>query len=146
MSIQILPQSHVDHGLTEEQLHWVLGEVADRTAFFIATLTLPEHLGTVECNLVGPAVGQPPVVEDEVTYVIRGSRKCASRVLRRLTAKPLTRMVTVIAGASEGHEGLVLYTAYGGPCAPREPGDTSIPNWEAVQESREFWSQHALLV
>ncbi len=54
-----------------------------------------------------------------------------------------TRTLTVIAGPSDG-KACVLYTSYGGPCAPREPGDPGIPNWEGVQEARAFWAEHAL--
>lgn len=143
--VKVIPQSHVDHGLSPEQLRWLLDQCEDRDAFFIQTFTLPDHLGTVECGLVGPALGLSPVTEDEVAYVIRGNRKCASRVLREPTAKPQTRMVTVIAGPTQGHDGLVLYTAYGGPSAPREPGDTTIPTWDGVVESRAFWAEHALI-
>ena len=38
----------------------------------------------------------------------------------------------------------ILYTSYGGPKAPREPGDLTIESWEAIVEAREFWAQHAL--
>lgn len=144
-TVKVIPQSHVDHGLTAEQLQWLLDQTEGRSSFFIETFTLPEHLGTVECGLVGPAVGLPAVPEKDVKYIIRGDRKCASRVLRDPVEKPRTRMVTVIAGPTQGHDGLVLYTAYGGPSAPREPGDTAIPNWEGVVESRAFWAEHALI-
>jgi len=144
--VKVIPESHVDHGLTAEQLEWVLGQVADRNSFFIETLMLPPELGTVESALVGPSVGEPPVDESEVKYIIRGNRKCASRVFKDSRDKPRVRMVTVFAGPTGGHEGLVLYTAYGGAASPREPGDTTIPNWEGVAEARDFWSQHALIV
>jgi hypothetical protein len=144
-AVKVIPQSHVDHGLTAEQLQWLLDQTEGRSSFFIETFTLPAHLGTVECGLVGPALGLPAVPEEDVKYIIRGNRKCASRVLRESVEKPRTRMVTVIAGPTQGHDGLVLYTAYGGPSAPREPGDTTIPNWEGVVESRAFWAEHALI-
>ena len=35
----------------------------------------------------------------------------------------------------------VLYTMYGGPVAPQEPGD---PNCKNLGDSEAFWSQHAL--
>lgn len=35
----------------------------------------------------------------------------------------------------------VLYTAFGGPLAPQEPGD---PGCKDVEASRRFWSEHAL--
>jgi len=37
----------------------------------------------------------------------------------------------------------VLYTAYGGPVAPREPFDRSLDE-EAKAESEKFWAEHAL--
>jgi hypothetical protein len=144
-TVKVIRQSHVDHGLSPEQLAWLLDQVADRTSFFIETLTLPAHLGTVECGLVGPATGLPAVGDEDVVYVVRGNRKWTSRMLREPRAKPRTREVSVIAGPAEGHEGLVLYTAYGGPVAPREPGDTTIPDWDGVRQSREFWAEHALV-
>ena len=145
-AVRVISESHVDHGLSPEQLAWLLDQVADRSSFFIETLTLPPSLGTVECSLVGPATGGPPVDEGEVKYVVRGNRKSTSRVfLDPQPRKPQTRMVTIIAGPTKGHDGLVLYTAYGGPQAPREPGDPAIPNWAGIVEAREFWAQHALI-
>lgn len=142
--IKVIEKSHVDHGLSADQLEWVLAQFADRTAFTLATVELPPHLGTVPCNLIGPATGCPPVPESAVFYALRGKRTCASRLIQ--SHIPVDdRRVTVIAGFAEGHDGLVLFTAYGGPCAPREPGDTSIPTWEGVLEARAFWAEHALI-
>lgn len=86
-------------------------------------------------------------------------------VKRLCIEAPKSRLVTVIAGPhtacpaggactgatcadydSHVEHACVLYTAYGGPQAPREPGDPSIKSWEELVASREFWSQHALLV
>jgi hypothetical protein len=98
-AVKVIPESHVDHGLSPEQLAWLLEQVAHQTAFFIETFTLPPALGTVECSLVGPATGGPPVDEGEVKYVVRGNRKSTSRVfLDPQPRKPQTRMVTIIAG------------------------------------------------
>ena len=99
------------------------------------------RLTDLECGLHGPIAGDAPVPEDEVRYKIRGNRKNTSRVVSR--PKRPTRQVTVIAGPS-GDEPCVLYTAFGGPMAPREPGDVTIPNWDGVVESRKFWAEHAL--
>lgn len=78
------------------------------------------------CGLVGPATGEPAVPEIAVRYVVRGDRKCASRVL---TGQPVqVHTVTVIAGPAGKEDGLpeahpcVLYTAYGGPQAPPRAG------------------------
>lgn len=37
----------------------------------------------------------------------------------------------------------ILYTAFGGPLAPREPGDPDLPAEERA-ESEAFWAEHAL--
>ena len=50
--------------------------------------------------------------------------------------------MTVVAGP-DGEIPCRLYTCYGGPCAPREPGDTSLSDEERA-ESLAFWLQHAL--
>jgi hypothetical protein len=40
---------------------------------------------------------------------------------------------------------MILYTAFGGPAAPREPGDPSLDGNEAgLAESKAFWAEHAL--
>lgn len=141
MSLTLAAASHLDHNLTPEHVAWLLAQFADKDAFFIATVELPENLAPLECGLYGPTVGDEPVAEADVTYAIRGARKCASR----MTARPVrpTRLVTVIAGPHEDKP-CVLYTAYGGPAAPREPGDLTIPSWEEIQKARAFWAEHAL--
>ncbi len=153
--------SHVDHGLTEAQLHYLLDRFADRDGFFIETITLPRELGTVPCGLYGPVMGDPAIVDNEVTYAARGSRAWTSRLIDLPSRQQ--HEVTVIAGPHEAPcekcEGkgerlslsltvqfsthgeqiycpceachatgkvahaCVLYTAFGGPVAPREPGD-----------------------
>jgi len=112
--------SHVDHGLTEAQLHYLLDRFAGRTSFFLETIELPEELGTVPCGLWGPVMGDPPVEESAVKRERRGSRAWTSRLVARDT-RP-TRQVTVIAGPHDGQP-CVLYTAFGGPATPQEPGD-----------------------
>ena len=88
--------SHLDHGLSSAHLEWILEKFKDREAFFLETVVIPMALSPLECGLYGPLMGDEPVMEDEVTYIIRGARKCASRVV----ARPMrtTRLVTVIAG------------------------------------------------
>lgn len=141
MSLETHADSHLDHNLTPEHVTWLLARFADREAFFIETVTLPDTLGEVECGLYGPLCGDEPVAEDQVTYTIRGARKCASRVVEKPARK--TRVLTVIAGSHDG-KACVLFTAYGGPSAPREPGDPGLASWEQIQEARSFWQEHAL--
>lgn len=158
--------SHFDHGLDKDQIAFLMERFADRDAFFIETVELPEQLGTVPCGLHGPLVGGAPVEESEVTYAKRGTRAWNSRLVDR----PLqsVRTVTVIAGPHEetctrcdGTGGIgewkaripcscdhgkikhtcIVYTMYGGPLAPQEPDD---PGCKDVPASRTFWSVHAL--
>lgn len=139
--LKICSVSHLDHGLTPEHVTWLLERFKDRSGFFIQTVELPAELGDLDCALYGPAVDDEPIAESDVRYVVRGKRPCASRIVNRPTRK--TRKVTVIAGPSDEGE-CTLYTAYGGPMAPREPGDPTIPDFEAIKFSRDFWAAHAL--
>lgn len=133
---------HLDHGLTEAQLEFVLDMVAERNQFFIQTYALPEHLGDVPLALYGPIAGDPPVPESEVFYRNRGGglRGWPSRLVNR----PLrsTNLITIIAGPGE-HTKMQLYTAFGGPLAPKEPGDPSLTDDES-EETHAFWKEHAL--
>jgi hypothetical protein len=134
----VTKDSHLDHALTVAQLHFLLVHFEARDAFFIETIQLPLDLGTVPSALYGPAAGDAPVDERDVTYEVRGDRPWTSRMV----ARPLrqTRTLTVIAGPHEGHP-CVLYTVYGGPQAPQEPGD---PNCRDVEAAKRFWSEHGL--
>ena len=162
--------SHVDHSLTAAQLHYLLEHFAGRATFFLETITLPEDLGTVPCGLYGPCMGDPPIVEADVSYARRGDRAWLSRLVDRPSRQ--TRRVTVIAGPHEEtcprcHAGdlvagvdleerrpcdtcdggkikhaCVLYTAFGGPAAPQEPGD---PRCTDLAASTAFWHTHALM-
>jgi hypothetical protein len=140
-TVIIHPDSHTEH-ITPEVLAFVMGRFGARTEpFFLETVELPSGL-SAECALYGPAMGDPPVAEEEVTYVKRPhrpthpSRICIGRPARQ------TRILTVIGGAYQGHE-CVLYTAHGGPPAPREPGDPSLDD-RGLAESEVFWKDHAL--
>jgi hypothetical protein len=133
--------SHLDHGLTQDQIAHIFERFADRAAFFIETIELPAALGRVTCDLMGPIVGDAPIPESEVLYFKRGAREWNSRMIE--VAYPRTsRLVTVIAGPHDG-EPCVLFTAYGGPLAPQEPDD---PACKDVAASRAFWAEHALAV
>lgn len=143
--------SHIDHDLSLGMLEYLKERFAGRDAFFIEEIELPEHLGTVSCGLYGPAMGDDPISETEVVYKVRGNRRCASRIAAPHmvnAGKRQTRKLVVIGGPYAGQYGIekcVMYTAYGGPQAPREPGDPTIPTWEGVQEARKFWAEHCLV-
>lgn len=126
------PESHFDHGLTAAQVDHILTRFADRSAFFVETFDLPEDLGTVPCGLFGPLVGDAPVAEGDVTRAPRGTRPYASRLVDRTPRA--TRTVTVIAGPHDGHA-CIVYTAFGGPVTPQEPGDIRR-QLEALEKTR----------
>jgi hypothetical protein len=138
--MKIISSSHLDHGLHESVVAHIAERFAARDSFFIETFELPAELPSARSGLHGPLVGDAPISECDVWYELRGARSGPSR----LCARPLrvTRLVTVVAGPHED-EPCVLYTAYGGPQAPREPWDRSLTPDQAV-ESEEFWSTHAL--
>jgi hypothetical protein len=46
-------------------------------------------------------------------------------------------------GSGKIKHACILYTAFGGPLTPKEPGDATLSG-EERQESFKFWSQHAL--
>jgi hypothetical protein len=141
--------SHLDHALTPAVVAYITARFAGRDAFFIETITLPythngEALPEVPCGLHGPLMGDAPIPESECTYQVRGERPGPSR----MTARPVrtVRTLTVIAGPHEG-EPCVLYTAFGGPSAPREPFDAALQGpdaSEAKAASVAFWGEHAL--
>jgi hypothetical protein len=141
--VTIHPNSHMDHGLTESHVKWLLERFADKTGFFIETVELPDALPSLLSGIHGPAAGDAPVPEDEVHYSRRGDRAGASRLCHR--APRATRLMTVIAGP-RGAEPCSLYTAFGGGLAPREPWDASLRTDAEKSESAAFWSVHALSV
>lgn len=156
--------SHLDHNLTEAQVNFILERFADRAGFFIETVELPADLGTVPCGLFGPVMGDMPVVEGagDVYYRKRGVRAYESRLVDR-DPRP-TNKLTVIAGPHDGHD-CVLFTAFGGPVSPKEPGDIKaqieqvrhdptldeLPKAQKLAaleqnliDSMAFWREHAL--
>lgn len=138
--MQITSDSHVDHDLSPDHLDWLLQRFQDRDGFFIETVELPAHLSPVACGLHGPEMGDAPVPDAEVRMVVRGNRKGPSRLCSR--PPRMTRQLTVIAGP---HDGLpcVMYTAFGGPVAPKEPWDPSLDD-AGRAASEAFWAQHCL--
>lgn len=139
----ITQESHLDHaGLTFGHLKFIFTKFEKKEGFFIESFEFPEELGSLPCGLYGPLVGDAPVPEDAVTYGRRGERQCDTRFVD----KPLrpTRTATIIAGPDDKGHGCVLYTVYGGPPAPREPGDISIKSEGERKEAEAFWAEHAL--
>lgn len=143
-TMKIHAKSHLDHHLTDAQVVHIEQRFADRTEpFFIETFELPPELGVVPCGLFGPVMGDLPVSDAEATRAKRGERAWQSRLVDRPARH--TRVVTVIAGAhdevttdgSKVHHPCILYTAFGGPQAPQEPGDIRRQLEAAELERRE---------
>ena len=139
--LTLSPASHLDHGLSPAHVKFLLERYADKDAFFLETLELPAELASLTCGLYGPLMGDAPVPEERVVYARRGIRAYNSRVTTGVMRG--TRLVTVIAGPHEGKP-CVLYTAYGGPLAPREPTDPELPVAQ-LPEAKAFWAEHALV-
>lgn len=138
--MKITKDSHVDHALTEAHLAFILERFGARDdGFFIETIELPANLPPLPCGLHGPLMGDAQIGDEECTLEVRANRVGLSRVCTR--APRWVRKLTVIVGPHEGET--ILYTAFGGPAAPREPFDPSLQG-DALTESRLFWSQHAL--
>jgi len=139
MGLVILNETtHLDHGLSQEILDWLVNQYSERNCFFIETISLPKELGTLPCGLHGPIMGDAPVPEDEVHYADRNGRGWTSRLVDRPSRDVST--LTVIGGPHAGHL-CILYTAYGGPEAPQESGD---PDCRDPKASKAFWDLHAL--
>lgn len=169
--MQITKDSHVDHHLTDKQMAFIADKFAGKDAFFIETFDLPKELGTVPCALIGPVTGFAPLTENDTYLAKRDGREHDSRLTKKYSAFE-TLTVTVIAGPHEGKP-CILYTAFGGPQAPKEPGEIMKKLTEATKnyglevntltnearlaaeaaitklqdehtESVRFWSRHAL--
>lgn len=140
----IHPDSHLDHGLTSAHIAHIAERFAACDSFFVETFTLPDTVPDVPCGLYGPVMGDDPIRDGEALMVQRKGRYGLSRMVP-YPMRP-TRRVTVIAGPHDGHP-CVLFTAYGGPLAPREPSDiVQEQDPHAAAESGAFWAQHALAI
>lgn len=140
--MRITSSSHLDHALTPAHVAWLLERFGAREGFFLETVALPDALGPLPCGLHGPTMGDDPIRDGEAELVVRGARAWPSRVVSR-PPRP-SRLLSVIAGPDD--DGVTaLYTAFGGPVAPRETRDPSlVGDVAAVAESMAFWATHAL--
>jgi hypothetical protein len=141
MDITIL---HADHGVTG--IHrGIIKDVFIKAGdgFLLKTVNLDDYDGYANLPLMsgihGPIAGDPPVPADEIVWAKRGERPNLSRLCNR--APRPTLLMTVI-GTREG-EKVTVFTVYGGPCAPREITDPTLPA-EAAEEAAQFWANHAL--
>jgi hypothetical protein len=51
------PASHLDHGLSNVQIRYLLDRFANHRAFFLETFELPSDLGTLSCVLCSVRAG-----------------------------------------------------------------------------------------
>jgi hypothetical protein len=139
----ITKDSHLDHGLTSEHLKLIFEQFGDRNEFFIETITIPAPLPLIPCLLFGPIMGDEKIDDLRVEWEKRGDRPYPSRIL--FGARPrLQSRLTVVCGPHQEHK-CILYTAFGGPLAPKEVGDPTIATSpKDISASANFWAEHAL--
>jgi hypothetical protein len=131
---------HHDHGIDEAHQRVITNlfqEAGD--GFLLRTVELPADCADLMSGMHGPIAGDDPVPSSEVHWGKRGERPGLSRLCGR--SPRATRLMTVI-GTREG-DAVTVFTAYGGPAAPREITDASLPP-EAAEEAAQFWATHAL--
>ena len=136
---------HADHGISEAQMDYIARTTMtimdldpNLSGFFIRQVAIPPELGEVPCGLYGPAMGDDPVGDDEVTYESRGDRPWKDRLIN----KPMRPVQYVQVIGIEDHGKYTVFTVYGGPLAPQNPSD---PSNEDVESSKQFWAEHALV-
>jgi hypothetical protein len=158
-------ESHFDHGLNDAQRKYFLELFAARDSFFIETVTMPSHLGYVPCGLFGPLMGDTPIPEAEVGYDVRGTRAWQSRLVERtprqvrqvtVIAGPYEETCGRCGGTGSFYglaippdngpfncdcengtikHACIVYTMFGGPKAPREPGELRLKR-DAAEKAR----------
>ena len=134
--LELHAESHT-HGLDNNTLDFILDIFKDKNEFFKETIECSQSF---DCALYGPIMGDEPITEDQVYYADRGEGRGKSRMVRKPFRQ--TNLLTVIGGPHED-KSCILYTAFGGPLAAKEPTDSSLSNDE-MQESKSFWDVHAL--
>jgi hypothetical protein len=141
--MEIVRVYHADHGVSQALMAWAVAAAAPAEGgFFLRTLTLPEGEADLLNGLYGPASGDAPVPEGEVTWRRRSEDRPPSRIAAGRPKRP-TRLVTIIGVASP--DGVTVFTCYGGPAAEREPGDASLQgDPDGLARATAFWAEHAL--
>jgi hypothetical protein len=138
--MKITDASHTDHGLTNDHLAFITSRFQHHEGALCVTLEMPAELPDLTCGLYGPSMGDGVIQSHQVQMAHRGERPYKSRLVA-MPPRP-TRLLTVIGGTHDGE--CILFTAFGGPATPREPGDPSITTPQGRADSDCFWGDHAL--
>ena len=146
---------HADHGINEVQMKYIQEtlefSMVEEDGFFIKEVHLdgcdhdngvytPENT-QVPCALYGPAMGDEPVPGYCIEWKKRSEDRPADRMLPFFPHRWVGYVQAI--GIKDGDD-WKLFTVYGGPLAPRNPEDPTIPTEEEREEARKFWSEHAL--
>lgn len=141
---------HVNsHGLPPELLSLIERLFPTRVAevgigkVAIAVYPLPKGV-TLRSDLYGPAEGDTPVGDEQVTPIDRGEGRAPSRGID-LPPRPANHVVVVGAKFQEGGD-VIVFTAYGsrmGVPAPKEVSDPHLTEEERPW-AEFFWNAHAL--
>jgi|6_EtaG_2_1085325.scaffolds.fasta_scaffold03118_4 hypothetical protein len=139
-AIDMMTVFHADHGINQPHLDYIYSEIMKLNVegLFILRIDLPEELGKVSCGLHGPAMGDEPIAEEEVTYKVRGDRAWTDRLVNR---EPRFVSYVQAIGIRRTPRTVQLFTCYGGPLAPQNPND---PTNQDVDGAKVFWAEHAL--
>ena len=135
---------HADHGISKDQLAHIESVIRNEIpdpGFFLHQISIPSDLTSVPCALYGPAMGDDPVDRSRVTMQKRSEDRAADPMLVGSESRPVDYVQAI---GIVGEEEINLFTVYGGPAAPRNPEDPSIETDAEREESRKFWSEHAL--
>jgi hypothetical protein len=131
---------HADHALLPVHFEVVRNLFEKRAdGFHALTVKMGMRCPALPCGLHGPLMGDEPVPASEVTWATRGARSNLSR----LCARPSRPSWLLTAIGVRCGDTVRVFTAYGGPLAPREITDPSLLA-EAAEESLQFWARHAL--
>ena len=145
--MRISRSHYVAHDLHDDHLEFLTSHPDVQKAMGPVTLPIPNHLPRLKSGLVGPSVGDPPVTQNTpgVHMANRGDERPDSRMIHGEHRDTDKITAVVIPDPTEkGRKWLV--TGYGGPEAPREPGDPSLEKGSPEhKESVNFWNDHALL-
>lgn len=142
--LKFISGTHTDHGLQPEHWDFLQQMAAEHQGGpMIKTFDLPEHVPDALNGLHGPSVGDAPVLDHETFPLKRGERPYDDRGVDRPLRPSRKLSVVAVPEFRPGQDpnGLVAFTAHGGPLAPQHPLD---PNNRDVVAARKFWAEHAL--